>query len=189
MPFQIREEKMRSSMFWGLFFVVLGSLMLLNYIFGLNLPVFRILVAIGIIYLGVKILFGSHFSGKKIASDYQAVFSSSQFNFPSRDSQDTANEYSTVFGDAVLDLRDLDLSKGPADIEMNVVFGHTNVLLKKGTPYKIESNTVFGNIQLPDKKTSSVGEWSHQSDNYPMEKNHLTVHANVVFGQLRVEFE
>jgi predicted membrane protein len=176
-------------MFWGIFFVILGSLMLINYIFGLHLPIFRILVAIGIIYLGVKILFGSHFSGKKITTDYQAVFSTAKFNFPSRDSTDTANEYSTVFGDATLDLQDLDLSKGPADIEMNVVFGQTNILLKKGTPYKLESTTVFGSIQVPEKKTSSIGEWSHQSDNYSTEKNHLTIHANVVFGQLKVDFE
>jgi len=180
---------MRSNMFWGVFFVVLGILMLLNYVFGLHLPVFRILFAVFIIYLGIKMLFGSFgFEARKITTDYQAVFSKSKFVYPSQDSKESSNDYQTVFGNSELDLTTIDLTKGNEKIEIDNVFGQTKLYLKKETPFKIESSVVFGQISLPDKQMSSVGDWSYQSENFSKDKNHLLILADVVFGQLVIEF-
>jgi len=181
-------------MFWGVFFVVLGILMLLNYVFGLHLPVFRILFAVFIIYLGIKMLFGSFgFETRKITTDYQAVFSKSKFSFPSQDNnrngKESSNDYQTVFGNSELDLTTIDLTKGNEKIEIDNVFGQTKLYLKKETPFKIESSVVFGQISLPDKQMSSIGDWSYQSESFSKDKNHLLIQADVVFGQLVIEYK
>lgn len=181
---------MGSNMFWGIFFVVLGVLMLINYVFGMNLPVLRILFSVFIIYIGIKMLFGSFgFETKKVTTDYQAIFSKSSFQFPSKDNKEANNDYQTVFGNGILDLTTLDLSQGPQKMELDNVFGQTTLILKKDTPFKVDASVVFGQISLPDKKMSSIGDWFYQSENYSQNPNHLDIKADVVFGQLVIVFK
>lgn len=179
-----------SNMFWGVFFVILGVLMLVNYVLGLHLPVFRILFAVFIIYLGIKILFGSFgFETRKITTDYQAVFSKSKFTYPSQDNKESSNDYQTVFGNSELDLTAIDLTKGTEKIGIDNVFGKTKLLLKKGTPFKVESSVVFGQISLPDKQMSSLGDWSYQSENFSKDLSYLLIQADVVFGKLEIQLK
>ncbi len=175
-------------MFWGLAFVVFGVVLLINQILGWNLPILRILFAVFIIYLGVKMLFGSFgFRPQQVKTDYQAVFSQSDFSFPSKDSTDDKKSYQTIFGESVLDLTNIDLSQGSQSIKIDNVFGKTILRLRKDTPYKVEASVVFGNIHSPDRENASLGDWTDQSDNFNKGENHLLIQADVVFGKLKIE--
>lgn len=180
---------MERKMFWGLTFVCLGLILLANYMFGFNLPVFRILFSLAIIYLGLSMLFGSFGVGiNKVATDNQAVFSSSQFKFDfmGADEGKKGREYSTVFGESELDLTDVDLSKGSVDLKMNTVFGDTKLIVRKDTPLRIRTNAVFGNAALPNKNSSAMGKFKYESQGLAAGAPALNVDANVVFGQFEV---
>lgn len=177
---------MERKMFWGFFFIVLGTIMLFNYVFGFHLPVFRILASFAIIYVGISLLVGT-FGIKigKVRTDNEAVFSSSQFRLDlSEDSK--GKKYNTVFGESELDLRDVDLTQGPVDVQMNTVFGETRLIVRKGTPLKVRANSFFGSAQLPNKDVSALGKFTYESQDLGEDAPALNVEANVVFGQFEV---
>jgi len=176
------------SMFWGLAFITLGVVLLVNHVLGWNLPLFRILFSVFVIYVGFKMLFNSFgLHAGPLRTDFQAVFSKSDFSFPSKDDSGTKRSYQTVFGESILDLSSADLSQNNQEIKIDNVFGQTTLKIKKGTPFKVEADVVFGNIKSPDKRTSSFGDWSMQSEDFSTSKNHLLIKADVVFGQLNIE--
>ena len=99
------------SMFWSLFFISLGVLLLIQRTLSIYLPLTRIFLGLFIIYLGVKLVFGSFGieinRGKvnKIATSTEFVFSSGAFKLYDMDK--TNKKFSTVFGNSTLDLSDL----------------------------------------------------------------------------------
>lgn len=182
------EEK--KNMFWGLFFIVLGVLLLFNYILGIDLPIFKILFSCFIIYLGASMLFGTFNMevprGKK-ATDNEAVFAKATFKFPSVGSAgEEKNNYTTAFGSSTLDLTDTDPSRNP-QINVTVAFGETKIRIKKGTPLRVKSTTAFGHSALPDKNTNALGEVSYKSEGLKDGDNAINVNATVAFGHLKIE--
>ncbi len=179
---------MESKMFWGFFFIVLGAILLFNYAFGFNVPVFRVLGALAVIYLGVSILFGS-FGVKisKLSTDNEAVFSTSQFKLNLTDDADKdQRKYNTVFGESELDLTGVDLSKGDVSVKMNTVFGETRLIVNKNTPLRVRTNSVFGNAALPGKDVSAMGKFNYVSEGLTEGAPSLNVDANVVFGEFQL---
>mgnify|MGYP003990967287 FL=1 len=47
-----------SGLFWGVMLVLFGASMILRAVFNLDIPIFRIIFALVIIYFGVKLLLG-----------------------------------------------------------------------------------------------------------------------------------
>jgi len=187
------SESKGSHMFWGILFVSLGFVLLVNYMFGLQLPVFRILFSLAIIYLGVKMLFGTFdLRIGKVATSNEAIFSSSQFTLDLSDwDSDTdlnrkKNEYNTVFGEGRLDLTDVDLTKGSVNLKINTVFGETKLYVKKGTPIRMRTSTVFGDASLPDGSKGVVGKFNYKTNNADTAESTLNIDADVVFGSLKV---
>lgn len=190
---------MESKMFWGICFLVVGVLLLVNYVLGVNLPIGRTLVAIAFIYIGVNMLFGDFgFHIRRQATEHAAVFSSSHFHFewPDQDKDNGKDdsvvsgkinkEYKTVFGEGVLDLSDVDLSKGAVNIKIKTAFGQTKVIIKKGTPLRIHTNTVFGSSELPEKNLSALGKFNYSSDGLSKDAPALNIDSDVAFGSFQI---
>lgn len=184
---------MESKMFWGICFLVIGVLLLVNYVLGVNLPIGRTLVAIAFIYIGVNMLFGDfgvHI--RRQATEHAAVFSASQFHFDWADKDNTGfsgkinKEYKTVFGEGVLDLSNVDLSKGGVNIKIKTAFGQTKVIVKKGTPLRVHTNTVFGSSELPEKNLSALGKFNYSSDGLSKDAPALNIDSDVAFGSFQI---
>lgn len=177
--------------FFGLILIGAGIVFFINALFGLSIPIFRILFALSLLYFGIQMLFNSFgFHFKKVTTTNEALFGSSQFklNMNSSLHKDRGNkEYNTVFGDSELDLRDLDLSKGSTTISMNTVFGETRLIVKKDTPLRLHTNAVFGDTNLPSSNLSKFGSGTYNND-LALENSQfvLNVDANIVFGTLSV---
>src|SRR5256885_16074246 len=127
----MKEEN--KSMFWGLFFIVLGFLLLFNYVFGFHLPIFKVLFSILIIYIGATMLFGSFnigFPTNKRSTDNEAVFAKATFKFPAFASGEEKNDYVTAFGSSTLDLTETNYKDNPK-INITVAFGETKIKVKK----------------------------------------------------------
>lgn len=189
---QIKSEEKGRSMFWAIAFIVLGSVMLLNYALGINLPAIRILFSVGIIYLGVSMLFGGfNIKLNRVSTANEAIFSESKFTLNLADDKEEADandkdqKFQTVFGNGELDLSDVDFSKGSVNVRLDTVFGETRLIVKKGTNVRLTTDTVFGSTNLPKGNKSILGKFTYDlgaNENAPT----INVKANVVFGSLEV---
>lgn len=175
------------SMFWGVAIIVIGLCVLLGAIFGINIPVFKILFGLFLVYVGIKVIFGAfswEFSMKaeKRSSDHEAVFAEAEFGYPNKKS---AKEYVTVFGNSHLNLANTaDLQN--VKIESVTVFGQSEIIVKKGTPIRVESNTVFGKSELPGKNISAFGQFHYSTPGLKDSDPALMLKITSVFGSAKI---
>ena len=173
---------MSGSIILGIIFIFIGISFIAKVFFKIDLPVFKILVALFFLYLGFKILFGSFGVTSFKHNGHNAVFSET------RVAGDVYNgaEYNAVFGKVMVDLRDVKLTEPETEIEINAVFGGAEVLLNPDTPVKIKSDVAFGGIDLPDGKSGGFGSSGYTSPKYDKDTNVLYLRLNAVFGGIKV---
>ena len=176
------------QMFWGLSFLAVGVLLLLQTILKVDLPILRILFSIALIYLGVKMMFGTFgisINGakfEKVATATDVVFTEGDF---SARSEDRVNRnFNTVFGQSRLDLSSVESKDFDKGVEISTVFGKTEVRTPHEIPIMVESNTAFGKIDVRGEKTGSLGNGIYRSPGFDASKPHLKIEANSVFGEI-----
>ena len=174
--------KMSVSLIIGLVFIFIGISFILKVLFNIDFPVFKILVALFLIYMGIRILFGSfnvfHFRG----DSNSAVFSELNYSGEIHDNQ----EFNAVFGKTNLDLRNVLLNEPETRIKVNAVFGGAEIFLPPDLPVKIKSDVVFGGVQLPDGNSGGFGSAKYKSDQFEGAPNRLYIEINTVFGGAQV---
>jgi len=168
------------SFIFGFIIILFGFSIILNAIFQINIPVFKIVFSLLLIYLGAKILFGAF--GIK-SSEHTAIFSKGDFA-PST----STNKYNIIFGEGEIDLARIDLEKGNVEVNINTVFGECHLKIPKNTPTIIKANTILGAARLPGKNLTALGKTEYKTTNYSPIKNKLVIRADVVFGEFRVNF-
>ena len=47
-----------SEVFWGIFLIIIGLIIVVKVVFGINIPLMRIILALLLIYIGVSYLTG-----------------------------------------------------------------------------------------------------------------------------------
>jgi len=167
-------------MFWGIIFLVVGVALILKVIFKLDIPVFRLIIAVVFIYFGLRILFGDSFSfNKTVVQENSAVFGESYYD--STD-QPGKNEYNAVFGKLNLDLRNQEFTAKETHIVINAVFGGAEIRLPANIPVKIKSDVVFGGAKLPDGNSGGFGSYRYKSDDFDENTKHIFIEIHAVFG-------
>ena len=157
--------------------------MVINGVFKINFPFFKILFAIAIIWFGFKILFGS-FGGNSSSNaegELNAVFSWQRFK-PTNISED--QEYNAVFSNLVVDLREAGFNSTDIDMEVNAVFGKTVVYLPKNVKTKVKASAVFGAAVTPDGNQATFGDSKYLSEGEG--DISVTIEANAVFGRVEL---
>ena len=61
----MKMEFLASGVFWGSVIILFGVSIILNAVFGISIPVFRVVLALILIYFGIKILAGGAFHNDK----------------------------------------------------------------------------------------------------------------------------
>lgn len=172
---------MGAGLFWGIILIVIGLSIIFKVVFDIS--VFRILIAVFFILIGIKILVGKsafHFNSK----DSDTIFGDKVHQeFPINDT-----EYNTIFGKSVYDFRDAAI---PTDkylkLEFNTIFGDADILLPKGLSVKIKAEAVFGSAKLPNNNTAIFGETTYMSDHDTTASNFIYIEINTVFGNTEVK--
>ena len=168
---------------WGVVFgtllILLGLSIILRAVFGINIPLFRIAFALLIIYLGIRVLMGGHFCRMP---SHSAVFSDVNIQATSK-----TGEYNVVFGRGVIDLSKVDLSQGSRKAKVSTVFGTGIIKIAPDQPVKIESDAVFASARFPDGNVISFGKYVYTTPSYREDTSSLTIKADVVFGELKIE--
>ena len=182
MPRIFKEERVKmdflfSGVFWGVVLIILGLSVIINMIFHVHIPVFRILFALIIIYIGIRVLTGGGFHPFKPDKN-TIMFGETTVNDLSQ------KQYNVVFGKGNFDLSNVKASGGTT--ELNTIFGATEIVLPAGVPAKLSVDSAFAGAQLPDGSTVSFGSSVWKTQGFDETKPHISLKISVVFGGLQV---
>jgi len=165
-----------SGLFWGVMLVLFGASMILRAVFNLDIPIFRIIFALIIIYFGVKLLIGRQ------AFKNEENFS--MFRSSSVTMKESGGEYDVIFGQSNIDLTNIDISESSKKVNVDVVFGSANLLIDSNVPMKLKVSTVFADCKLPNRNISFFGDSKYQSPAFVDGENYLLLNVDVVFGNV-----
>jgi hypothetical protein len=178
--------KMGIGLFMGVLIILLGVGIIVNVIFHIHIPIFKILFGLVLIYIGLKIIFGSWISFPAWSGKSgNAIFQERTYRGLPGDSK----EYNAVFGKAVVDLRGIELKEKVTYIKISAVFGGAEVILSETTPVRIKADAVFGGVQLPENVTGAFGTSTYQSKNFNETQNYLVIEGTSVFGGIVIRYQ
>jgi len=166
-----------SGVFWGSLLVLWGVSMILNAVFHVNIPFFRIAFALIVIWFGVRLLLG----GRCWKTGHSAVFTGAEYK-PDK----VQGEYSAVFGNLAVDLSGARLEGEVTRSEVNTVFGSGQVKLGSKYPVRIRASSAFGNVKLPDGRTIAFGDAKWENRTAKSGEKVLELKVNAVFGQVEI---
>jgi len=142
--------------------IVIGFALIIKYVFNLDIPVGKIVIALFFIFIGIKLLVGQtkffHTSNKET----NIIFNDTRLN----GKDISASEYNVIFGKLVLDLRDIELSDLPKRLEVNTIFGATEILINDSLPIHIKTEAVFSGARLPNGNTVTFGSSEYSTFSY-----------------------
>jgi len=173
----MKNKLIFSSTFWGILLVFLGFSFLINELLNFHIPVFTIIISAVFIYLGIKLINGNFRS--------QKMENLNMFGNHILEYNESLQDYSNIFGEARLDLTNLELTENKS-IDINCIFGDFKIKLPKSNNYKVESSTVFGKTVICDKSTEGFGNLTYTSSEFDSEKPLLIIKSNVIFGQIQL---
>ena len=178
-------------MFWGLFFVSIGILLVVQTVLKIDLPIARILFGLIVIYIGFKMVLGSFginlngFRVDQIATSNEAVFTEAEF-LVKEDATTLNKEFSTVFGNSKLDLTGLTADDYKQGFEVSTVFGKTQIKTPADLPLVVETNAVLGSVKVRGEKTGAMGNGVFKTPGFEAGKPHVRIEANSVFGEIEI---
>jgi predicted membrane protein len=176
--------KMGAGVFWGALLILIGLALIIRFVFNVDFPVFKVLLAMFFIYIGLRILFGSFSVFRWESRPDDVIFSERDFYEPMNN-----KEYNVVFGQGNFDFTNVDLSRGNVNVKIGTVFGSSKLKIDRNMPVKIVADAVFSGAELPDGSTAVFGTSSYQSETFNPDSNHLKIKLDVVFGGVEVKRE
>jgi hypothetical protein len=174
--------KMSSGLFFGLFLILIGFALIIKYVFDLDIPVVRIIIALFFIFIGIRMIVGRSVFYRIHTDENNVIFNESSFEGKDLDK----NEYNTIFGKSVFDLRNLDSTQLNRTIELNTIFGSTLVKINQDLPLKVVAEAVFGAARLPSGDTAVFGKKVYTTRAFDQGKDYLVIKADVVFGSFEL---
>jgi hypothetical protein len=174
--------KMAPAVFWGILLVLIGLSIIFRIIFDINL--FRVLVAVIVILIGIKILVGGKGIFNIRTDRNDVIFNERTF----AETPENKAEYNVVFARSVFDYRKTSIRRDrPVKVKINTLFGSTVIKVDENTPVKIKVDAVFAGARLPDGNTIVFGSGYWQGDSPEPDANYMIIDADVVFGSLEVK--
>jgi len=169
---------MYNTLLFGVILIMLGLSLLIKTIFGLDLPIFRLLIAGFLLYFGFMTLVG----GKPF--DQKWIFFSEKILTPTQ----PIRQYNIVFGKGIIDLSQISPTIDEHTVKINTIFGETIIKTNAQIPTTIQAHVTFGETTLPDTRHLSLGSdtYSSLSNN---EKVRLRIESNTIFGSTKIQAE
>jgi predicted membrane protein len=174
--------KMGMTMIWGILFLFIGAALIAKVVFKIDIPIFKVILALFFIFIGIRILVGNFGGCTTRINTSNAIFSESEvYGDVSHNS-----EYNAVFGKVKVDLRKLELKEHETRVTVNAVFGGAEVWIPKDMPVRIKTDVAFGGTKLPEGNAGGFGTSRYESKNYSKDSTHLYLDLNAVFGGIDV---
>ena len=169
-----------SGLFWGIILILLGISVIVNIMFHIHIPFFRIVIALILIYMGIRVLVGGHWTPARCSQRSTAVFSDTVCT------KIAGEEFNVVFGRSTIDAETV-FSGSPAKsgCTINTVFGYSVVRLPKSMPMVVRITALFSGARLPDGSLVSFGQTVYKNEAARTAGPDTPVKAidmNVIFG-------
>jgi predicted membrane protein len=166
-----------SETFWGTVLVLWGASVILNAVFHLNIPVFRIILGLIIIYVGLRMLLGwSCRSGRNPGAITSVTGKGAGAD----------RDYSVAFGSTAVDLTKVELQGSETTITVNVSFGEARVKVDPKACVRVEAHSAFGVAVMPNGSSAAFGNTSWESRPRKGNEKVLLVRGHVAFGKLEI---
>ena len=172
---------MGAGLFWGAFLLLLGVALIIKVVFNVDFPVFKVLVGIFLVLLGLKVLFGRTFISERHFSPEETIFNERVYENP-----ESGKEYSVVFAKGVYDFTNVNLDEGSFHAKVSTVFGGCQIIIPRDKPVRIKADAVFAGAELPDNNTAVFGSSVYESDNWRSDSASINIKVDVVFGGVQV---
>lgn len=156
-----------SPIFWAVMLIAGGVLMLVNYIFHLNIRVLGVLFGIFFIMLGISIITNKTSFGNKD----MRIFGNGIYRV------DADGKADIIFSEARIDLDDFEGD----DVKIDCIF--SSVIIKSTRPLNIKASSVFGSVTNADGSTISFGDRSWTTSG---EGQAINVKIDCVFGSVKI---
>lgn len=138
------------QLFWGLFLLLMGASIILNIIFGISVPIFKLFLAGFLIYLGVRVLMPS----SRTSWSWSCCSSSKESCLFEQCSTD-GDCYELRFGKSTVDLHSLNGLTEPKIIRVVAQFADATVILPAHVPVHVKADVSFGAVHFPGKPMNS----------------------------------
>ena len=185
----------------GTLLILLGASYILGILFGVNIPVFRILAGLVLLYLGIQIITGfpkrsctwhcwSSYSGKEQCySSFMGDTDISLDNETIRGGK-SLSQYRTVFGKTTIDLSHITIDEikatgEPCIVNIDTVFGKTELTINRTIPTRIIAKSAFGKVSLPDETSITFGTYTYNS--HHNEPALMIIQTSTVFGETEIK--
>lgn len=179
--YKFKIMKMGAGLFWGAFLLMLGIALIIKVVFNVDFPVFKVVVGIFFVLLGIKILFG-----RFVVSPHHFEPEETIFNERVYDNPESGKEYTVVFAKGVYDFTNVDLSNGSVKTKISTVFGGSQIIIPRDKPVRIKADAVFAGAELPDGNTAVFGSTLYESEAWSPDSAYLDIKVDVVFGGVQV---
>ena len=171
-----------TKIFWGGLIVLFGLSIIINAVFKINFPFFKVFVSLVIIYIGFKMLFGGFgFKMNNNGEENSTVFSSTRIQVEKIDGN---LEFNSVFGSQILDFRNVTSIADEAEIEISAVFGGVKVYLPENVTLKMKANSAFGSVKSPNGEVTNFGEARKTISKGGEHEKTVYLEVNAVFGSV-----
>ena len=165
-----------SGFFIGIVFLTVGIVLLLNSIFNFNVHIFKLIVGLVIVLLGVFVLF----NGFGIHDTTNIIFKEGIIR-----TERAGKEYNIIFASGTIDLSKIDLENEIKPVKINTIFAQGRVILNTETPALIRASSAFGELELENSSLGAFGSRKFRIGDIDTDRGYLDIEANAVFGQLK----
>ena len=172
---------MGAGLFWGAFLLLLGVALIIKVVFNVDFPVFKVLVGIFLVLLGLKVLFGRTIFAERHFDAEDTVFSERVYDNPK-----SGKEYTVLFGKGVYDFTNVDLEQGNFRAKVSTVFGGTQIIVPADKPVRVTADAVFAGAELPDGNNAVFGTSVYESESWRPDTTSIEIKVDVVFGGVQV---
>ncbi len=169
------KKIMFCSMIWGLILVLIGTSILINVLFGINIPIIKFLLAAFFIYMGIKILMPSSFKKWCKKYSYECTYKSESESFKE-------DKFNACFTSTSLDLNSFNALTEPKTIYISAQFAEVKVTLPNNIPVHVKADATFSAVNLPNGK-NNVEYINLHGASEPI----LTVLINATFSNVSVK--
>lgn len=185
------------NLFWGIIFVVLGILLLLD---NFNVLDFGDVISnfwpLLLIIWGIRILKRRSEISKSTVGDIKTessadllhesnVFGSISLNIQSQNFK--GGSVSTVFGDCDIDLSQATITEGEHILRIHSVFGDSLIVLPKSGAVSLSASAVLGDITgLGQRKSGFSPDLKSTSPDFDTANNRLKIIVSKVFGDVKI---
>lgn len=167
-----------SKVFWGIVVVLVGISIIAQAVFKVNIPIFKVGIALVLIYFGIRMLSSTFgLSTSNIMSDQHIVV----------DHLKQENSFDVLMGNQEIDLTQIELSGGPYVVNCGVILGATTILLPKRAQIDIASSVVLGSVKDPGGKEYTPGN-DHQAYGDGLSNTKIRLQLNVVLGSAEIKY-